>query len=94
MQRMLITMSCVASSSSTFPTNNSEVVFQGEMALKCFQDLQNGKPTVDRTDNLVVCGVQRRPFNLKLDRNVSFSELDLSHLLRKNPILRLNFLRL
>lgn len=68
---MLITMSCVATS-STLPTNGSEVVFQGEMSLNCFQDLQNGKPTVDRTDNLVVCGVQRRPFNLKMSRNVSF----------------------
>lgn len=80
MLRMRVRMECVASSNtSALPpalTNSpslasKSVQFQGEMALKCFQDLQNGKPVVDRMENLVVCGVKRRQFNLKMDPNVS-----------------------
>lgn len=72
MQRMQVRVSCVASSSTSpfgFPAGPDKVpvIFKGELALRCFQDLQNGKAPVDRMENLIICGVQRRPFNLKLN---------------------------
>jgi hypothetical protein len=83
MQKMQVRMSCVASSSSSssfgFPSNSDKtpVVFKGELALRCFQDLQNGKTPVDRMENLVICGVQKRPFNLKLNNDVETVRLKL-----------------
>lgn len=70
MQRMEIQITCVASSSdntlnSSGDLNKLPTGFKGELALRCFQDLQNGKELIDRTESLVACGVQRRPFNLK-----------------------------
>ncbi|KAI6240334.1 hypothetical protein M3Y99_00465100 [Aphelenchoides fujianensis] len=37
----------------------------GHFTLRCFQDLQNGAPLLDRMDSLVICGVQRQPFRLR-----------------------------
>ncbi|KAI6223447.1 hypothetical protein M3Y95_00891200 [Aphelenchoides besseyi] len=39
----------------------------GEFSLRCFQDLQNGSPLLERMDSVVVCGVQRQPFHLSPD---------------------------
>ncbi|KAI6190790.1 hypothetical protein M3Y97_00156900 [Aphelenchoides bicaudatus] len=80
MQRMKLKISCVASSSASsfgFPSNSNQmpVVFKGEIALHCFQDLQNGKAPIDRMENLVVCGVQKRPFNLKLNNETDQKSL-------------------
>uniref|UniRef100_A0A914Z9L1 Trafficking protein particle complex subunit 11 n=1 Tax=Panagrolaimus superbus TaxID=310955 RepID=A0A914Z9L1_9BILA len=33
----------------------------GELSLKCFQDLANGKPTIDRPENMVFCGPLKVP---------------------------------
>jgi hypothetical protein len=65
MQHMIVDLVCVASTPQPF--NNNASTFRGDFSLRCFQDLQNGSPLVDRMENLVVCGLQRRPFHVKLD---------------------------
>ena len=38
---------------------------RGEISLRCFQDLQNGKPFLDRSENVVICGNYRVPFTVR-----------------------------
>uniref|UniRef100_A0A915DLN1 Trs120/TRAPPC9 first Ig-like domain-containing protein n=1 Tax=Ditylenchus dipsaci TaxID=166011 RepID=A0A915DLN1_9BILA len=37
----------------------------GQLSLRCFQDLQNGLPIIDRSEHLVVCGPSRIPFSIQ-----------------------------
>uniref|UniRef100_A0A1I8AA06 Trafficking protein particle complex subunit 9 n=1 Tax=Steinernema glaseri TaxID=37863 RepID=A0A1I8AA06_9BILA len=39
--------------------------FSGMLSLNCYQDLQNGLPTVDRNDHMVICGSTRIPFTIE-----------------------------
>ncbi|CAD5235267.1 unnamed protein product [Bursaphelenchus xylophilus] len=48
-------------SSTKVPLN-----FHGYLQLLCIQDIQNAAEIIDRTDFLVVCGVRKQPFSLKI----------------------------
>lgn len=46
----------------------------GEIALHCFQDMQNGQPIMDRSENVVLCGPSRIPFSIQANEENSNSQ--------------------
>lgn len=44
-------------------------LINGEIALRCYQDLQNGQPNIDRSENMVLFGPCRIPFSIQSTSN-------------------------
>lgn len=48
-------------------------LFRGTLSLKCFQEMQNGRPALDRMDHLILCGATKQPFEVAGGRVVDDS---------------------
>uniref|UniRef100_A0A914WF28 Trafficking protein particle complex subunit 9 n=1 Tax=Plectus sambesii TaxID=2011161 RepID=A0A914WF28_9BILA len=51
-------------------------VFRGTLSLRCFQEMQNGRPALDRMEHLIMCGATKQPFEVAGSRMADDSSVD------------------